>query len=124
MSELDYIIINGEQITRPPKFSPQMEDILRSYETCTGKIISDRIGWRYSDMTLEWDALPQHMVDVLIDMGSENTIIFDGLDGEIVEEDIARTSVVALRHRQTIGGVTMWKGVSVSIKFIGSHTGG
>lgn len=124
MSELDYIIINGEQITRPPKFIPAREDILRSYETCTGKRIADRVGWRYSDITLEWDALPQQMVDVLIDMDADSTIIFDDLDGEIVEEHIVRTSVVALRHRQTIDGVVWWKDVSVNISFIGSHTGG
>ena len=122
-TELDYIIINGEQIPRPPKFSPAREDIYKGdYVTCTGKTIADKIGWKYSDMSLEWDALPQQMVDVLVNMSGVNTIVFDDLDGELVEEQIVRTSAVALRHRYTQGGVTIWKKVKVEIKFIGSHT--
>lgn len=125
MTELDFIIINGEQIRRPPNFSPAREDIYKGeYTTCTGKLIADRVGWKYSDMTLEWAALPQHMVDVLIGMNGVSTIVFDDLDGEIVEEEIVRTSAVALRHRFTHGGVTLWKDVKVKIKFIGSHTEG
>ena len=44
--------------------------------------------------------------------------------GEIVEEQIVRSSAVALRHRYTLGGVVIWKKVKVEIKFIGSHTEG
>lgn len=122
-TELDYIIINGEQIPRPPKFSPAREDIYKGdYVTCTGKTIADKIGWKYSDMSLEWDALPQQMVDVLVNMSGVNTVVFDDLDGELVSEQIVRTSAVALRHRYTQGGVTIWKKVKVDIKFIGSHT--
>ena len=122
-TELDYIIINGEQIPRPPKFSPAREDIYKGdYVTCTGKTIADKIGWKYSDMSLEWDALPQQMVDVLVNMSGVNTVVFDDLDGELVSEQIVRTSAVALRHRYTQGGVTIWKKVKVEIKFIGSHT--
>ena len=124
-TELDYIIINGEQIPRPPKFSPAREDIYKgNYVTCTGKTIADRIGWKYSDMSLEWDGLPQQAVDVLVNMSGVNTIVFDDLDGEIVEEQIVRSSAVALRHRYTFGGVVIWKKVKVEIKFIGSHTEG
>lgn len=122
-TELDYIIINGEQIPRPPKFSMTRSDIYKGdYVTCTGKTIADKIGWKYADMSLEWDALPQQMVDVLVNMSGVNTIVFDDLDGELVEEQIVRTSAVALRHRYTQGGVTIWKKVKVDIKFIGSHT--
>lgn len=124
-TELDFIIINGEQIPRPPKFSPAREDIYKgNYVTCTGKTIADRIGWKYSDMSLEWDGLPQQAVDVLVNMHGVNTIVFDDLDGEIVEEQIVRSSAVALRHRYTLGGVVIWKKVKVEIKFIGSHTEG
>ncbi len=124
-TELDYIIINGEQIPRPPKFSPAREDIYKGdYVTCTGKTIADKVGWKYSDMSLEWDALPQQMVDVLVNMSGVGTMVFDDLDGDIVEEQIVRTSAVALRHRYTLGGVTIWKKVKVNIKFIGSHTEG
>lgn len=122
-NELDFIIINGEQIPRPLNFAPAHEDILKGeYTTCIGKRIADKVGWRYSDMTLEWDALPQQAVDVLVNMSDVSTLQFDGLDGEICEEQIQRTSVVALRHRYTRGGTTIWKDVKVSISFINPHT--
>lgn len=126
MSALDYITINGTQINKPPKFTPQKTDIFASeYTTCSGKTIADRIGWKYDDMTLEWDALPQSMVDVLVamDAGGVSTIVFDTMGGLTVQENIIRASTVALRHRQTISGVTYWKNVKVTIRFIDAHTG-
>ena len=121
-SELDYIIINDEQICRPPAFAPEKEDIYKGdYTTCTGKIIADRVGWKFSDMTLEWEALPQSMVDVLIGMSGVCTMQFDDLDANQCIEQVVRSSVVGMRHRYTQGGVTIWKEVKVSIRFIGSH---
>lgn len=123
MSALDYIIINGEQVTRPVKFIPQREDIIKGdYVSCTGKRFADRVGWRYADMTLSWTALPQSMVDVLVDMSGECTLVFDDLDGTVHTEKIIRTLVDGLRHRYTEDGETYWKDVSVSIQFISSHT--
>lgn len=120
---LDFIRINNVQITRPPKFMPQREDIYKgNYTTCTGKKIADKVGWKFADMTLEWDALPQSMVSILCNMDGENTFRFDDLDGTEHIETVIRTSIVGLRHRYTQNGVTYWKDVSVSISFIGSHT--
>lgn len=120
----DYITIGGTQLPKPPKFTPTREDIYKGdYTTCTGKRIADRVGWKYADMTLEWDGLEQDHVNVLIGMTGETSLVFDDLDGTAHTETVVRTSVVALRHRQTIGGKVWWKGVSVNISFIGSHTG-
>lgn len=122
-TDLNYIKINDVQIWRPPSFAPSHEDIYKGdYTTCTGKVIADRVGWKYADMSLEWDALPQSMVDVLVNMSGENTIEFDDLNGDIVQETVVRTSAVGLRHRYTQGGVVIWRNVTVNIKFIGSHT--
>lgn len=73
-------------------------------------------------MILEWDGLPQAMVDILINMSGECSLVFDDLDGNLIEETIVRASVVALRHRQTQRGETYWKEVKVAIRFIDSHT--
>lgn len=122
MTGLDYIIIDGTIIPRPPEFSPQREDIYKGdYVTCTGRTIADRVGWKYSDMTLSWDALPQPAVDVLVGMTGVSTLEFDDSDDNIHTESIVRTSVVAMRHKHMQGGVTIWRKVSVNIKFIGSH---
>lgn len=123
MNELNYIQINGTSIPRPPAFAPQREDIYKGdYVTCTGKMIADRVGWRYAEMTLEWDALPQNYVDVLVDISGACVLQFDDADGNMHEEQIVRSSLVGRRHKYTQNGVTIWKNVSVNIKFIGSHT--
>lgn len=122
----DYILINDSQVSRPPKFAPQKVDVYKGdYTTCTGKLIADRIGWKYEEMTLEWPALPQSMVDVLVamDAGGVSTIVFDTLGGFIVQEDIVRVSAVGLRHCYTLRGTTYWKDVKVKIRFINTHTG-
>lgn len=121
LTALDYITINGAQLYKPPAFAPQMEDISAGeYTTCTGKTVGDRIGWKWSDMELQWDALPQSMVDILVGMTGEATLVFDSPLGTQTEK-IIRSSAVQLRNRNTIRGETLWRNVSVSIRFIDAH---
>ena len=118
----DYITINGNQILRPPAFAPQIEDIYAGeYTTCTGKTVGDVVGWKYSDATLTWDALPQSSVDVLIAMSGENSLTFVSPSGTTTTETVIRDSVVQLQNRNTIRGEVWWKNVSVQIRFINAH---
>lgn len=118
----DYITINGNQILRPPTFAPQIEDIYAGeYTTCTGKTVGDVVGWKYSDATLTWDALPQSSVDVLIAMSGENSLTFVSPSGTTTTETVIRDSVVQLQNRNTIRGEVWWKNVSVQIRFINAH---
>lgn len=117
----DYIAIDGVQITRPPELTPQIEDVYAGqYTTCTGKIIADKIGWKYSDMTLEWDALPQSEVNILVGMNDVCALTFEGMAGETTE-NVIRTSAVSFQHRRTVRGETWWRNVSVEVKFINVH---
>lgn len=119
----DYITINGNQILRPPAWAPQIEDIYAGeYTTCTGKTVGDVVGWKYSDATLTWDALPQSSVDVLVAMSGENTLTFVNPSGMITTETIIRDSVVQLQNRNTIRGEVWWKNVSVAIRFVNAHS--
>ena len=119
----DYITINGNQILRPPTFAPQIEDIYAGeYTTCTGKTVGDVVGWKYSDATLTWDALPQSSVDVLVAMSGENTLTFVSPSGTTTTETVIRDSVVQLQNRNTIRGEVWWKNVSVAIRFINAHS--
>lgn len=118
----DYITINGNQILRPPTFAPQIEDIYAGeYTTCTGKTVGDVVGWKYSDTTLTWDALPQSSVDVLVAMSGENTLTFVSPSGTTTTETVIRDSVVQLQNRNTIRGEVWWKNVSVQIRFVNAH---
>ena len=120
--ELKYIKINGVELPKPPEFMPKREDVYAGeYTTCTGKLIADRIGWKYSDLTLTWDALTQAQVQVLIEMDGAATIEFDDADGINHTEAIIRSSTVHLRHRQIIRGTTWWKKVQTEVKFLNVH---
>lgn len=122
LSDVKMIAIDGDELYRPPAFAPQMEDIYAGeYTTCTGKIVGDKVGWRYSDMTLQWDALPQSMVNYLTGMDGECTLEFEDLSGTVTSEQVIRTSAVMLRNRNTLRGEVWWLDVSVSIRFINAH---
>ncbi len=118
----DYITINGNQILRPPAWAPQIEDIYAGeYTTCTGKTVGDVVGWKYSDATLTWDALPQSSVDVLVAMSGENSLTFVSPSGTTTTETVIRDSAVQLQNRNTIRGEVWWKNVSVAIRFVNAH---
>ena len=120
--DLTKIKINGVELNRPPEFAPAREDVYAGeYTTCRGELIADRIGWKYSNLTLQWDALPQEMVQVLVEMEGVCTLAFDDADGESHVENIIRSSTVHLRNRNTIGGVTWWRNVQTEVRFLNVH---
>lgn len=117
-----YIAIDNQLIYRPPEFAPQMEDIYAAeYVTCTGKHVGDRVGWKYADSTLAWDALPQSMVDILVGMSGICTLEFVAPTGDIISEQVIRKSVVQLQNRNTLRGQTWWLNVSLEIEFVNAH---
>ena len=120
--DLNYIKINGTSIPRPPEFKPQREDVYAGeYMTCTGKLIADKIGWKFADMTMKWDALPQSQVDALIAMTGENTMIFDDPGSDEHTETVIRDGIVSLRYRFTMNNSVWWRDVEVGVKFINVH---
>lgn len=122
MADLTKIFINGKELPKPNEFKLERQDIYAAeITTCTGKLIADKVGWRYSDMNLEWGALTQEEVDILISMSGECTLTFDDQTETPITESIIRTSVVSMKNRWTHNGITYWKDVSVSIRFIDAH---
>lgn len=117
------ILIDGTQIYRPNGFSPERQDIYAAeITTCTGKTIADRVGWKYSDMTWEWDGIPQEQVDALLAMKGAVSLQFDDADGETHTETIIPISKVTTATRITIGGKPHWNNVKVAVRFLDSHT--
>lgn len=118
----NYIKINGNNILRPNAFTLQREDVAAAeYTTCTGKIVADRIGWKYSDMTMQWDTLPNAQMLILIAMSGESTIIFDDADGSHTEQiERSKNSNTATRFINNDGTV-VWKSVSLDVRFINVH---
>lgn len=110
-------------LPRPLNFNVQREDIYAGqYTTCTGETRSDRIGWKYSDMSWSWDALNQIDVEKLCSLSGECTLTFDDPLGDSIEEQFIRKSVVSMRSRNKFKDEYWWTGVSCSISFIESHT--
>lgn len=123
MAHNDYIYFDTtDAVRKPVNFAPQREDVYAGeYTTCTGAIKADRIGWKYADLTLSWDALPQDDVDILLGITSGNTLTWDDIDGTTITENIIRTSVVGLKHRNTVRGTTWWRDVTMEVRFIDVH---
>lgn len=120
---LNTITIDGVEFPRPNDFAIQREDVYAGeYETCTGKKIADRIGWRYSDMTLNFDTLPDNLLQQLAGMSGEVTMTFEDGDGNTASESIIRTQFVNTPTRYTgPSGSALWKNVQVQVRFINAH---
>lgn len=117
------IIIDGTEILRPNDFELQREDVFAGeYTTMTGKTIADRIGWKYSDMTLKWDILTDEMLQVLTELAGEVTIEFEDNDGRHSEQ-ILRKGFANMPTRTTgPEGTPLWTGIEMDIAFLNTHT--
>ena len=119
------IKINNQEVFRPNKFTLQREDIYAAeIETCTGKRIADLIGWRYANLSLSWDTIPDAQLKTLLDMFDRNksTIEFVDESGTSVTEEVIlrNTSATITRHTGEDGEV-LWSGISAEVQFINSH---
>lgn len=107
---------------RPNNFNPAREDVYAAeYTACTGKVIADRIGWRYADMSMQWDAIPDAQLEALLSMAGECELTFEDKDGTHTEK-IIRTgqSITATRHTGP-EGTPLWFDVECNIRFLTTH---
>ena len=115
------ITINGIEIFRPNDFEIKREDVYAGeYVTLTGKTIGDRIGWKFSDMTLKWDMLTDSMMQTLINLSGEFSITFRGSDKDHTERAIRR-GFANTPTRLTGPNGPIWTGVEMEIHFINTH---
>ena len=116
------IMIGSDEILRPNEFELQREDVLRGeYTSCTGKTIADRIGWKYSDMSLKWDMLPNDQMAILAGLSGSETMTFADSDGSHSEEFI-RTGFKNTPTRVTgPNGQIVWTDVEMGVKFLNVH---
>ena len=121
MAVFNYITINGTSILAPNDLTPTREPIYAAeITTMTGKTIADVIGWKYADMTLKWDTLPQDQLEALLNLSGECTITFVDVDGSITEKFIP-LQTVQVKTRHTLHGLTLWRDVSLDIRFTEVH---
>ena len=118
------ITINGTEIFRGNDFTLQREWIYAAeIETCTGKRCADVVGWRYQDLSLSWDNLPQSQLQAILDLsGEEVNMVFSNEENQTVTEKVIPTVTTSQVTRLTDPyGDIAWKGVGLTVKFINAH---
>lgn len=116
--QYDTIKINGEIYPRPVNFGLQKEDILAAeYQTANGSIHADVVGWRYADLTLSWEALPQPQAAFLDSLRGTVELEVDDPAGT-KKYKVQRKAFTAIRHRYPQNGEYIWKNVSITFKFL------
>lgn len=118
------ITVDGNAIYRGNEFTLQREYIYAGeIETCTGKRCADLVGWRYADLTISWDTLPQSQFQSILALtGAQVNMVFDNEKNTSVTEVVIPTAITSTATRLTdpMGNVT-WKNVGLSIRFINAH---
>ena len=117
------IQIDSDTILAPNDFTPAREDVYAAeITTCTGKLIADRIGWKYADMTLKWDMLPQSQLAVLLALGGTFSLKFTDVNGTTVTEDVISKGIQSTGTRVTdADGNVIWRDVELGITFVDVH---
>lgn len=118
------ISIDGNEIFRGNDFTLQREFIYAGeYETCTGKRCADVVGWRYGDLTVSWDNLPQSQLEYLLDLsGTEVNMAFSNESGTTVTEKVRPMVLSSQASLYTDPfGVKSWKNISLQLQFTEAH---
>ena len=117
------ITINGVEVFRPNDMQMKREDVYAGeYTTMTGKVIADKIGWKYSDRDLKWDTLTTAMLDALVSVSGSFNITFADSDGSHTEA-VIRTDFSNVPTRLTSpSGEACWKDVAMGVRFINVHS--
>lgn len=118
------ITINNEEIFSGNDFTLEREWIYAGeVTTCTGKFCADVIGWRYQDLKLSWDNLPQDQLSAILNLsGAAVDMTFTNEQNQSVTETVIPQVTTATLTRLTDPhGNIAWSGVGLNIKFINAH---
>lgn len=118
------VTIDGTEIYRGNNFTLQREWIYAGeIVTCTGKVCADVVGWRYKELSLEWDNLPQDQLQAILALdGSEVNVTFSNEENETVTEAVIPTVSTATVTRLTDpNGDVAWSGIKLDLRFINAH---
>ena len=118
------ISIEEVEIFRGNNFSLEREWIYAAeIETCTGKRCADVGGWRYKDLTIQWDNLPQDQLQTILDLdGAEVNMTFTNEQNQSVTEAVIPLVTTAQITRLTDpNGNVAWSGIGLQVRFINAH---
>ena len=118
------ISFGADEIYRGNDFTLSREYIYAGeYTTCTGKRCGDLVGWRYADLTISWDNLPQTQLDVILSLtGQEVEMTFDNERNESVKEKVIPRVIASSASSLTDPhGDPAWVDVSLELTFTEAH---
>lgn len=118
------IKIDNQEIFRGNDFTLEREWIYAAeIETCTGKRCADVVGWRYRDVKISWDTLPQNQLQKILNLsGSEVNMTFSNEKNETVTEKVIPLVTTAQATRITDPfGDPAWQGIGLDVRFINAH---
>lgn len=108
-------------LPRPSDFTPQRETVYRGeYTTSNGRLRADVLGWKYADMDLEWDMLPQDTIQALLALSVTRTYYLRFKDANGVwetEEFMITKSVQTGTRIRDMDGNEIWKNVKMGVRF-------
>lgn len=116
------IKVNDNSIIAPNNFELEREDVYTAeYTTCTGKLIADKIGWKYANTTMQWDTLPDDMLAILTGTTGAFTLKFTDSDGSHTE-NVIRLGVrnTATRFTDDFGNA-LWRNIELEVSFTNVH---
>ena len=118
----DTLYINGRQVFRPNDFEIRREDVYAGeYTSCTGRILADKIGWKFSDLTMKWDILPDADLAYFTTLSGPFTLKFRDNDGVHTETVIRRGFTNTPTRITGPEGSKIWTGVEMEVSFINVH---
>ena len=119
------IKINGTEVYRPNEFTLQREAVTAGeYTTCLGELRADLIGWKYADMELSFDMLPEAMMEPLLALsgiGAVDMIFTNEAGDEVTEQVFARASTAQVTRFTNDQGVVLWRDFALNITFVTTH---
>lgn len=121
------ITVNGKTLYRGNDMSLQREWIYAGeYETCNGGIRGDVVGWRFKDISLEWDTLPQSMLGQIIALSGQavNMTFVSESGEEMTERVIPKASAAEATRFTGPDGFAVWKDVKMELQFVDAHNEG
>ena len=117
---MKYLRINNYNLPYPKAFEMRKEpNIVCELTTMTGSKVADVNGWRWADTTIEWGALYQEDLTLLLQATASPTltIAFENMSGGTTTVNAILKGFVGKRTLAVYDGDTVWEGVAIAVSF-------
>ena len=126
---MDYLKFNGHRIPYSNGFTMnQVPNVVNEVTLMDGSTQADINGWKYDDTTLEWDYLPEDLLQLLLSETDPIRGTFElsfnepGTAGYKTVKALRRGRVIVkTRHKEA--GKIVWTGIEIELTFPEAYGG-